>query len=260
MEQTHFDFSVSSLARGEPVNGNFSPQRDWCAAVNETNIGFGFRFMSLLSVKVWTHPVQACLRVRRRSHHQAVPAVWSVRIDLLGRLPHPLKPLFYQHVSLSFSGPLCLVLIPFSWPGRPSQCEIMGNAAWQSDTTHSPDPAPSGFNLIWSEKRAHVCVCVRDDSVLVVGGRGTRWKLGVLFSTRLSHHPSFFPNCPPPSSQKSNNSPQKSKVSIVWSKLSKNLLKICKWAGHRGYSLPLLQRCLSSGGSREGVGHIELRQ
>lgn len=28
----------------------------------------------------------------------------------------------------------------------------MVNAPWQSDTTHSPGPAPSGFNLIWSEK------------------------------------------------------------------------------------------------------------
>lgn len=30
---------------------------------------------SVLSVKVWSHPVQACLRVRWRSHHQPVPAV-----------------------------------------------------------------------------------------------------------------------------------------------------------------------------------------
>lgn len=69
----------------------------------------------------------------------------------------------------------------FFWPGRPSQCEIMVNAPWQSDTTHSPGPAPSGFNLIWSEKR--VCVWWRgcwegvvgegmEDWVLVGGGGG----------------------------------------------------------------------------------------
>lgn len=106
----------------------------------------------------------------------------------------------------------------FFWPGRPSQCEIMVNAPWQSDTTHSPGPAPSGFNLIWSEKR--VCVCVVEG--LLGGGGGwrdgglgacwrgwrTRWKLGVLFSAEWSHHPSFFPNCPLPSSHKALTPPQ----------------------------------------------------
>lgn len=45
----------------------------------------------------------------------------------------------------------------FFCSGRPFQCEIMVYAPWQSDTMHSPGPAPSGFNLIWPEKKG----CVR---------------------------------------------------------------------------------------------------
>lgn len=127
---------------------------------------------SVLSVKVWSHPAQACLHVRWRSHHRAVPAVWSVGIDLLARLPclscsslYALSPLFCQRIPLSYSDPLCLFLIPFFWPARPSRCEITTNAPWQSDTMRSPGPAPSAFNLIWLEERA--CVCVE-----VAGGWG----------------------------------------------------------------------------------------
>lgn len=121
---------------------------------------------------------------------------------------------------LSPSLPLSVSRCFFFWPGRPSQCEIMVNAPWQSDTTHSPGPAPSGFNLIWSEKwgLGGVVECGRGGGemkgwrtgCLLEGGRVTRWKLGVLFSAESSHHPSFFPNCPLPSSHVALTPPPKS--------------------------------------------------
>lgn len=165
-------------------------------------------------------PSQACLHVTWRSHHLPVPAVRSVGLICWqqGRIhqhpptpPLPLSSSPFPPLYLFHSLPLPAPPSPhaffffFFWPGRASQCEIMVNAPWQSDTTHSPGPAPSGFNLIWSERR----VCVRRGGVVagkkgwvLVGGWGggwrTRWKRGVLFSAKSSHHPSFFLNCPLP--------------------------------------------------------------
>lgn len=91
----------------------------------------------------------------------------------------PPPPLFSLYL-LSSSSPLYpSIFLPsvsrrfFFWPGRPSQCEIMVNAPWQSDTTHSPGPAPSGFNLIWSEKWGSVVV-VKGWS----GGEMKGWRTG----------------------------------------------------------------------------------
>lgn len=167
-------------------------------------------------------------------------------IDLLATHPYSsvpslsCPPSFWKLLYLSLVSSLLFLYLfqppPqfFFWPGRSSQCEIMVNAPWQSDTTHSPGPAPSGFNLIWSEKC--VCVCVevgRGGGGLGACWRGwrTRWKLGMLFFAKSSHHPSFFPNCPLPTSCNALTPPEKSKMIVVRSKVSKNMLKICKRTG-----------------------------
>ena len=95
------------------------------------------------------------------------------------------KLLFFPSLSLYLSPSLArfvsrrFFFFFFFWPGRPSQCEIMVNAPWQSDTTHSPGPAPSGFNLIWSEKKKGGGMMV----LVVKGCRvrgGERWRDGGL--------------------------------------------------------------------------------
>lgn len=166
---------------------------------------------------------------------------WSVGNTPLFISPLSVLPSIVLKTSLSLSCIISSVSLSFStppqfffWPGRSSQCEIMVNAPWQSDTTHSPGPAPSGFNLIWSEKC--VCVCVevgRGGGGLGACWRGwrTRWKLGMLFFAKSSHHPSFFPNCPLPTSCNALTPPEKSKMIVVRSKVSKNMLKICKRTG-----------------------------
>lgn len=154
------------------------------------------------------------------------------------RLSLSFKLLFSPSLSLylspSLARSLCLsslfFFFFFFWPGRPSQCEIMVNAPWQSDTTHSPGPAPSGFNLIWSEKNGRGggwwwWWWWRDV------GWGERWRDGGLGACgvegwwgwggqdeslpcysppKSSHHPSFFPNCPLPSSHSALAPPKKS--------------------------------------------------
>ena len=167
------------------------------------------------------------------------------------------KLLFFPSLSLYLSPSLArfvsrrFFFFFFFWPGRPSQCEIMVNAPWQSDTTHSPGPAPSGFNLIWSEKKkggGWWCWWWRDvgwggerdegmeDWVLVEwewGGGGTRWKLAVLFSAEIVSPSFILPKLPSPLLTCSSNSPEKkSKMIAVRSKVSKNMLKICKRTGH----------------------------
>lgn len=112
-------------------------------------------------------------------------------LPLLSSL-HPLSNYFVCLCSSIFfllSASLCF----FSrWPGWPSQCEIMVNAPWQSDTMHSPGPAPSGFNLIWVEK------CV--GGVMVAkgwGGKMKGWRTGCLLEggKMKAWHVIFLPNC-----------------------------------------------------------------
>lgn len=178
------------------------------------------------------------------------------------RLSLSFKLLFSPSLSLylspSLARSLCLsslfFFFFFFWPGRPSQCEIMVNAPWQSDTTHSPGPAPSGFNLIWSEKNGRgggvmmVVVVVKGCRVGgemkgwrtgclwsggVVGVGGTRWKLAVLFSAEIVSPSFILPKLPSPLLTFSISSPEKkSKMIDVRSKVSKNMLKICKRTGH----------------------------
>lgn len=108
--QTHFDFSVSCSARGQPVNGNFSPKRDWCAAVNETDIEFGFRFM-LSSVCEGMEPPCAGLSPCQMAFASpgrascVISGDWSVGPSSLPLLLLPLcfKPSFLSaHPSILF--------------------------------------------------------------------------------------------------------------------------------------------------------------
>lgn len=70
-------------------------------------LDLGSDLCTLLSVKVWTHPVQACLM------SDGIPITSLCQLcDQWGLIcwtvfPVPLRPLFYQHIPLSFSGPLC---------------------------------------------------------------------------------------------------------------------------------------------------------
>ena len=144
------------------------------------------------------------------------------------------KLLFFPSLSLYLSPSLArfvsrrFFFFFFFWPGRPSQCEIMVNAPWQSDTTHSPGPAPSGFNLIWSEKKKGGDDGAGGEGMSGEGGREMKgWRTGCLWSgnggvggqdesllcyspPKSSHHPSFFPNCPLPSSHAAVTPPKKS--------------------------------------------------
>lgn len=95
-------------------------------------------------------------------------------IDLLAAGPFSSVLSICLSLSLHLSPSVCLSLhfVP-RWPGTPSRCEIMVNAPWQSDTTHSPGPAPSAFNLIWSEKW-------EGGVVVMVKGWRVRWRGGGL--------------------------------------------------------------------------------
>lgn len=115
----------------------------------------------ILSVKVWPLPEAPWSRPHMAflSSARASCAISGIYLSGAGPCSSVLY-LFLSLTILSHSLPLipstvlvlCLSpLLFFFWPGRPSQCEIMVNAPWQSDTTHSPGLAPSGFNLIWSE-------------------------------------------------------------------------------------------------------------
>lgn len=105
--QTHFDFSVSCSARGQRVKGNFSPKRGWCAAVNETNIEFGFRFM-LSSVCEGMEPPCAGLSPCQMAFTSpgrascVISGDWSVGPSSLSLLLLPLcfKPSFFISASL----------------------------------------------------------------------------------------------------------------------------------------------------------------
>lgn len=176
-----------------------------------------------------------------------------VSLYLLSSSSLRLYPSIFLPRSLARSVSRRFFFFFFFWPGRPSQCEIMVNAPWQSDTTHSPGPAPSGFNLIWSEKNGRgggmmVVVVVKGCRVGgemkgwrtgclwsggVVGVGGTRWKLAVLFSAEIVSPSFILPKLPSPLLTFSISSPEKkSKMIAVRSKVSKNMLKICKRTGH----------------------------
>lgn len=122
----------------------------------------------------------------------------------------------YPSIFLPLSLSLSLVAF-FFWPGRPSQCEIMVNAAWQSDTTHSPGPAPSGFNLIWSEKWG-VVVVVKGwwgemkgwrTGCLLEGGAGDKMKGWRVILRRIVSPSFILPKLPSPLLTYNINSPQK---------------------------------------------------
>lgn len=150
-------------------------------------IGFGFRFMQSVKSFLWRYGTILGLPDANLSPcHMAFissgcASCATSGMDLLAALP------YFSVLRLSVSGflrntllfislkncsslslypttflPVCLLLLFFFFcSGRPFQCEIKVYAPWQSDTTHSPGPAPSGFNLIWSEKKGCVCVVVR---------------------------------------------------------------------------------------------------
>lgn len=159
----------------------------------------------------WASPMQACLRVIWRSYHQDAPAVRPVGLVfchisqffvslflVFSETLFTLSTFQMARLSLHHYLSTSVYLLFFFCSGRQYQCEIMVNAPWQSDTTHSPGPAPSGFNLIWSEKRWGEGGW-RTGYWKGIGGCA-RWKLVVLLSSESFHHPSFFQNCPLPTS------------------------------------------------------------